>query len=85
MINYNQTIDTNYSRSKIPMILTMHDLIYVLNLSNGSFSALMNDETFPIIDINGQRYVLRNSLFDWLEGHENRTSRKKASHESVAV
>lgn len=84
-MNFNYTVDTSYPRYKIPMILTMHDLIYVLNLSNGSFSALMNDETFPIIDINGQRYVLRNSLFDWLEGHENRICRKKVSHESVAV
>ena len=36
MLNFNQTIDTNYPRNKIPMILTMLDLLYVLNLSNGS-------------------------------------------------
>lgn len=71
MLNFNQTIDTNYPRSKIPMILTMLDLLYVLNLSNGTFNALLNDETFPIIDLNGQKYVLRNSLFEWLKDHEN--------------
>ena len=46
MLNFNQAIDTNYPRSKIPMILTMLDLLYVLNLSNGTFNALLNDETF---------------------------------------
>ena len=42
MLNFNQAIDTNYPRSKIPMILTMLDLLYVLNLSNGTFNALLN-------------------------------------------
>ncbi len=64
------------------MILTMLDLLYVLNLSNGSFNALLNDPTFPIIDLNGQKYVLRNSLFDWLHERENPKSRKEGSHES---
>jgi predicted metalloprotease with PDZ domain len=54
MLNFNRAIDTNYPRSKIPMILTMLDLLYVLNLSNTSFTALLKDETFPIIDLNGQ-------------------------------
>ena len=84
MLNFNQTIDTNYRRNKIPMILTMLDLLYVLNLSNGSFNALINDETFPLIDVNGQKYVLRNSLFEWLKDHENPKSRKEGSHESIA-
>mgnify|MGYP007102090260 CR=1 FL=1 len=84
MLNFNQTIDTNYPRSKIPMILTMLDLLYVLNLSNGTFNALLNDETFPIIDLNGQKYVLRNSLFEWLKDHENPKSRKEGSHESTS-
>ena len=85
MSNFNQTLDTNYPRSKIPMILTMLDLLYVLNLSNTSFTALMKDETFPIIDLNGQKYVLRNSLFEWLKEHENPKSRKERSHASVAM
>lgn len=84
MLNFNQTIDTNYPRNKIPMILTMLDLLYVLNLSNGSFNALINDETFPLIDVNGQKYVLRNSLFEWLKDHENPKSQKEGSHESIA-
>ena len=67
MLNFNQAIDTNYPRSKIPMILTMLDLLYVLSLGNGTVNALRNDETFPIIDLNGQKYVLRNSLFEWLK------------------
>ena len=82
MSNFNQTLDTNYPRSKIPMILTMLDLLYVLNLSNTSFTALMKDETFPIIDLNGQKYVLRNSLFEWLKEHENPRNRKEDAHES---
>ena len=82
MLNFNQTLDTNYPRSKIPVILTMLDLLYVLNLSNGAFNALLNDPTFPIIDLNGQKYVLRNSLFDWLHERENPKSRKEGSHES---
>ena len=81
-MNFNHTIDTNYPRHKIPMILTMLDLLYVLNLSNGGFTALMNDPSFPIIDLNGQKYVLRNSLFDWLKEHEHPKSRKEGSHES---
>ena len=85
MSNFNQTLDTNYPRSKIPMILTMLDLLYVLNLSNTSFTALMKDETFPIIDLNGQKYVLRNSLFEWLKGHENPKNRKESHNESFAV
>jgi hypothetical protein len=84
MLNFNQTIDTNYPRSKIPVILTMLDLIYVLNLSNGSFTSLLNDKSFPVIDLNGQKYVLRNSLFRWLEEHENPNSRKEDAHASVA-
>ena len=79
MLNFNQTIDTNYPRNKIPMILTMLDLLYVLNLSNGSFNALINDETFFL-----EKYVLRNSLFEWLKDHENPKSRKEGSHESIA-
>lgn len=84
MLNFNQAIDTNYPRSKIPVILTMLDLIYVLNLSNGAFTALLNDKTFPIIDLNGQKYVLRNSLFTWLSERENPASRKEDAHESTA-
>ena len=82
MLNFNHTIDTNYPRSKIPMILTMLDLLYVLNLSNTSFTALLQDETFPIIDLNGQKYVLRNSLFEWLRAHEKSKNRKEDAHES---
>ena len=85
MSNFSQTLDTNYPRSKIPMILTMLDLLYVLNLSNTSFTALMKDESFPIIDLNGQKYVLRNSLFEWLKGHENPKNRKESHNESFAV
>ena len=85
MSNINQTLDTNYPRSKIPMILTMLDLLYVLNLSNTSFTALMKDETFPIIDLNGQKYVLRNSLFEWLHAHEKSKNRKEGRNESFAV
>ncbi len=85
MSNFNQTLDTNYPRSKIPMILTMLDLLYVLNLSNTSFTALLKDETFPIIDLNGQKYVLRNSLFEWLKDHEKPKSRKEGHNESFAM
>ena len=41
MLNFNQAIDTNYPRSKIPMILTMLDLLYVLNLSN-YYTSMLN-------------------------------------------
>ncbi len=85
MLNFNQPIDTNYPRNKIPMILTMLDLLYVLNLSNGGFTSLMNDKTFPIIDLNGQKYVLRNSLFEWLKEHENPKNRKEPSNASIVV
>ncbi len=83
-MNLNQSIDTNYPRYKIPMILTMLDLLYVLNLSNTTFNDLLKDDTFPIINLNGQKYVLRNSLFEWLKEHENPMCRKEGAHESTS-
>lgn len=56
--------------NQYPPILSIRELICALNLTNYSLSVLEKDETFPFILIGNQRFVLRDSLLEWLRAHE---------------
>jgi hypothetical protein len=50
-----------------------------LNLTSYSLSVLEKDETFPFILIGNQRFVLRDSLLEWLKAHEQPQLRRDAN------
>ncbi len=54
----------------IPTILSLHDLCQVMGLSNSTLTVLLQDDSFPIIRIGNQLFVLRDSLLSWLKEHE---------------
>lgn len=54
----------------IPTILSLHDLCRVMGLSNSTLTVLLQDDSFPIIRIGNQLFVLRDSLLAWLKEHE---------------
>ena len=56
--------------SQLPPILSVRDLMNFLLLTPSSFSALDNDQSFPFVLIGNQRYVLRDSLLEWMKAHE---------------
>ena len=56
--------------NQFPPILTIRELICALNLTNYSLSVLEKDESFPFVVIGNQRFVLRDSLLEWLKAHE---------------
>ena len=56
--------------SDIPTILSLHDLCQVMGLSNSTLTVLLQDDSFPIIRIGNQLFVLRDSLLSWLKEHE---------------
>jgi hypothetical protein len=64
---------------KYPPILSVRELICALNLTSYSLSVLEKDETFPFILIGNQRFVLRDSLLEWLKAHEQPQLRRDAN------
>lgn len=54
----------------IPTILSLSDLCQVMGLSNSTLTVLLQDDSFPIIRIGNQLFVLRDSLLAWLKEHE---------------
>ena len=65
--------------NQFPPILTIRELICALNLTNYSLSVLEKDETFPLILIGNQRFVLRDSLLEWMKAHEQPQLRRDAN------
>ena len=65
--------------NQYPPILSMRELICVLNLTSYSLSVLEKDESFPFILICNQRFVLRDSLLEWLKAHEQSRLRRGAN------
>ena len=64
--------------NQFPPILTIRELICALNLTNYSLSVLEKDESFPFVVIGNQRFVLRDSLLEWLKAHEQPQLRRDA-------
>lgn len=64
--------------SDIPAILSLHDLSHVMGLSNSTLTVLLQDDSFPMIRIGNQLFVLRDSLLAWLKEHE-KTKNKEAN------
>ena len=60
-------------------VLYVREIICALNLTNYSLSVLEKDETFPFIVIGNQRFVLRDSLLEWLKAHEQPRLRRDAN------
>ena len=56
--------------NQLPPILSVRDLMNFLLLTPSSFSALDKDQSFPFVLIGNQRYVLRDSLLEWMKTHE---------------
>lgn len=54
----------------LPVILTVHDLIQNMKLSTTTLAMLLSDESFPIIHVGTQRFILRDSLLGWLKTRE---------------
>ena len=65
--------------NQYPPILSVRELICALNLTNYSLSVLEKDETFPLILIGNQRFVLRDSLLEWMKAHEQPQLRRDAN------
>lgn len=65
--------------NQFPLILSVRDLICALNLTNYSLSVLEKDESFPFVVIGNQRFVLRDSLLEWLRAHEQSRLRRDAN------
>ncbi len=65
--------------NQFPPILSIPDLICALNLTNYSLSVLEKDESFPFVVIGNQRFVLRDSLLEWLKAHELPRLRRDAN------
>lgn len=60
-------------------VLSVRELMCVLNLSNYSLSQLEKDESFPFVLIGNQRFVLCDSLLEWLKAHEQPRLRKEGT------
>ncbi len=56
--------------TQIPPILSVRDLMNYLLLTPSSFSTLDKDQSFPFVLIGNQRFVLRDSLLEWMKAHE---------------
>ena len=65
--------------NQYPPILSIRELICALNLTSYSLSVLEKDETFPLVVIGNQRFVLRDSLLEWLKAHEQSRLRRDAN------
>lgn len=65
--------------NQYPPVLSVHELICALNLTNYSLSVLEKDESFPFVVIGNQRFVLRDSLLEWLRAHEQSRLRRDAN------
>ena len=64
---------------QFPPVLSVRELMCVLNLSNYSLSQLEKDESFPLVLIGNQRFVLCDSLLEWLKAHEQPRLRKEGT------
>ena len=56
--------------TQLPPILSVRDLMAFLLLTPSSFSTLDKDQSFPFVQIGNQRFVLRDSLLEWMKAHE---------------
>lgn len=56
--------------NQLPPILSVRDLMNFLLLTPSSFSTLDKDPSFPFVQIGNQRFVLRDSLLEWMKAHE---------------
>lgn len=54
----------------IPTILSLPDLCHVMGLSNSNLTMLLRDDSFPLVAVGNQLFVLRDSLLAWLKEHE---------------
>ena len=54
----------------IPTILSLSDLCQVMGLSNSNLTMLLRDDSFPLVTVGNQLFVLRDSLLSWLKEHE---------------
>ena len=69
----------SFIANQYPPVLSVREFICALNLTNYSLSVLEKDETFPFIVIGNQRFVLRDSLLEWLKAHEQPRLRRGAN------
>ena len=65
--------------NQYPPILSVRELVCALNLTSYSLSVLEKDESFPFILIGNQRFVLRDSLLEWMKMHEQPRLRRDAN------
>ena len=64
---------------QFPPVISLCELMCALNLSNYSLSLLEKDESFPFVLIGNQRFVLCDSLLEWLKAHEQPRLRKEGT------
>lgn len=65
--------------TQLPPILSVRDLMNFLLLTPASFSTLEKDGSFPFVRIGNQRFVLRDSLLEWMKAHEQTNMKKEAN------
>jgi len=56
--------------TQFPPILSIRDLMTLLHLSNTDLSMLERNGSFPFVSLGNQRFVLRDSLLEWMRAHE---------------
>ena len=66
----------NSNLIQLPPILSIRDLMTRLNLSSTDLSMLEKDGSFPFVSLGNQRFVLRDSLLEWMKTHERSRSEK---------
>ncbi len=55
---------------QFPPILSIRDLMTLLHLSNTDLSMLEKNDSFPFVSLGNQRFVLRDSLLEWMRAYE---------------
>lgn len=57
--------------NQIPFILSVKDLIDILNLSEDTIYTVTHRQDFPIIVIGNRRLVRKDRLFEWIKEQES--------------
>ncbi len=56
--------------TQFPPILSVRGLMTLLHLSSTDLSMLEKNGSFPFVSLGNQRFVLRDSLLEWMRAHE---------------
>ncbi|MBO4384250.1 MAG: DNA-binding protein [Clostridia bacterium] len=63
------------SPSKLPIILNVQDIKYLLRIGESAARSLFKREDFPKLEIMKRDLVLKDSFFEWLEKEDEKNGR----------